>query len=304
MRTWRVGTISMGIALLGLGICLLLSRMEKNDLVTVMKGWWPIIFIILGIEILVYVVLHRKSNSPIKYDLFSIFIVGMIGFVGVMILSLHSVGLLDKMEQFVFSNIRTVDLPTFSESVDDVERIVLETKEPLKIETTEEEKVVAFGTIRTVINDDSPIFQTANDYIQSKKIGDTLYVTVKEKPIIRYEYENQMDVTVFVPYDVPLEVNGNYQEITLRTRMMMSNWQFDQLSELNVVLSQNNDVTIIAEKVDRVNSESISWEIEPYDKDAPSDVDRPMKNASYKSGKGTYHLFINDAESVEVVEQK
>ncbi|WAA12885.1 hypothetical protein [Fervidibacillus halotolerans] len=304
MRTWRVGTFSMGIALLGLGICLLLSRIVKIDLVTVMKGWWPVIFIILGIEILVYVVLNRKFDSPIKYDVFSIMIVGTIGFVGVAILSLHSVGLLGKIEQVISSEVQTVDLPTFTESVKDVERIVLDTRQPIKIETTKGTNLVAFGTIRTEIKKDSNLFQRMENFIQSVKVDDTLYITVKEPPSTRYQSVHQMDVTVIVPYDLPLEVNGNYQEITLRTRKMMGDWYINQTSELNVVLSQDNNVTVIAEKVNRVNSESISWEIEPYDKDTPTGYNRSIKSASYKMGDGTYHLFVNGAEHVQVVEEK
>ena len=45
MRTWRVGSFSMGIALLSLGIILLLSHFFSFDLTFVMTAWWPVLLV-------------------------------------------------------------------------------------------------------------------------------------------------------------------------------------------------------------------------------------------------------------------
>ena len=80
MRTWRVGTISMGLTLILLGIFLVLSQLLNWKPAYAMTGWWPIIFIVLGIEILIYLFLAKQENPAVKYDVFSIFFVGFLGF--------------------------------------------------------------------------------------------------------------------------------------------------------------------------------------------------------------------------------
>ena len=67
MRTWRVGTISMGASLLLLGVFLLLSQIVGWDLTRVMISWWPIILVVLGIEILVYLLLSKSEKPVLKY---------------------------------------------------------------------------------------------------------------------------------------------------------------------------------------------------------------------------------------------
>ncbi|MDD4572012.1 MAG: DUF5668 domain-containing protein [Clostridia bacterium] len=81
MREWRVGTFTMGFALIALGIFLLL------DLFGIFNGgyWamrlWPVIIIFLGVEVLLYaVVANRKPEKlKIKYDFLSIVLVLLIG---------------------------------------------------------------------------------------------------------------------------------------------------------------------------------------------------------------------------------
>ncbi|MGG3555595.1 hypothetical protein ABES23_02700 [Peribacillus frigoritolerans] len=79
MRTWRVGTISMGISLVGLGFVLLVSQISDMNLTTILLSWWPLLFMILGTEILFYIYFSRKESSFVKYDILSILFVGLLG---------------------------------------------------------------------------------------------------------------------------------------------------------------------------------------------------------------------------------
>lgn len=311
MKTWRVGTFSMGASLIGLGIFLFISRALRMDVSTMMAAWWPLIFIILGTEILVYLGLNKKTGSPLKYDLLSIFLVGILGFAGVAMTALDSIGLLEKIERAVAAEFKTEDLPVFNEPVKDIERIVIETTNPIHIESTRERKVVAFGTVRTKAGKDRKTIDQAEEYIQTQKTGDTLYIKLKELPYNQYEYPGQLDVMFLVPYDVKLEVMGNQQEITLRTRTLMSDWHVNEASKLQVVTSPRNNLTIVAENISEVNSEDPSWEMESVREEGirvteeryPSDNGR-IKRASYKIGEGKYEILVTYTGYVEVLEGK
>ncbi len=61
MRTWRVGTFSMGLSIISLGCFYFFSRKGIQVLDT-LTAWWPVLLIILGAEVLLYLLFSKKSN--------------------------------------------------------------------------------------------------------------------------------------------------------------------------------------------------------------------------------------------------
>jgi hypothetical protein len=114
MRTWRVGTFSMGVSLVFLGLFLFLSRNLGYDLIHVMTAWWPILLVVLGIEILLYFVLSKQEKPVLKYDFLSIFFVGLLGTAGIVLAILSSSGLIGKVEEVMARKELSFELPNFS----------------------------------------------------------------------------------------------------------------------------------------------------------------------------------------------
>ena len=82
-----------------------------------MIAWWPVILVVLGIEILVFLFLSRQEKPFLKYDFLSIFFVGVIGTVGIGFSLLSSTGILEKMDDWLNREERTMDLPVFAHPV-------------------------------------------------------------------------------------------------------------------------------------------------------------------------------------------
>jgi hypothetical protein len=78
MRKWRVGTLSMGILLIIVGILLLYGELNGISTINLIFTWWPVILITLGIEVLAHVYFSIEESPKIKYDGFSIFIILLI----------------------------------------------------------------------------------------------------------------------------------------------------------------------------------------------------------------------------------
>lgn len=68
----RVGSFTFGISLILFGICIIIQTFTKIDVLKYLLMLWPIIFIILGIEVLYFA---SKKNVKIKYDILSIIMV-------------------------------------------------------------------------------------------------------------------------------------------------------------------------------------------------------------------------------------
>ena len=66
MKTHRVGTVTLGITLVSIGIFFLLGLFISTPIYTIVFKGWPIIFIILGVEILVGNA--KKEQIEFVYD--------------------------------------------------------------------------------------------------------------------------------------------------------------------------------------------------------------------------------------------
>lgn len=78
MNRWRVGSISMGLILMAVGVIMLVSLITKIDMLVTITTLWPIIMICLGIEILLFLFIKKGDDTKIKYDILSILFIGFI----------------------------------------------------------------------------------------------------------------------------------------------------------------------------------------------------------------------------------
>ena len=75
MKNKRVGTISMAIILIAMGVIMFISQINEISAIDMAFKLWPLTLVLLGIEILWARYKSSDEESVIKYDIFSIFIV-------------------------------------------------------------------------------------------------------------------------------------------------------------------------------------------------------------------------------------
>ncbi len=186
MKYWRVGTISMGISLILLGIFLFVAQYNEISIYSIFLNWWPFILIVLGIEILVYLFLSRKNSETtiIKYDFLSILFVGCLGMIALGFLVLSYTGVMGELQQAIAAEEKTFDLPIVQATVPTtIKRIVIEpTHQPIEIEKRPSNEISLFGTYRVTTTEDEPIIRSKADYVTIHTNGDTMYVFLKDLP--------------------------------------------------------------------------------------------------------------------------
>jgi hypothetical protein len=311
MRVWRVGTFSMGASLLFLGLILLFSRLLGLELYQVMISWWPIILVVLGIEILVYLLLSKQEKPMLKYDFLSIFFIGILGMVGIGFAVLSSTGIMEKVSDILERQEQTVELPPYSQKMDEtIKRIVVKTEHyPITIEGTPSKEVSMFGTYRTVLRENEKLIKQPEDFLSVNQTGDTLYVDVKGLPsqVGPFDFYATVSATLLVPSDVKLEVIGQGNNIRLKPRMLLSDWSVESASEVTVNVDKDQDLTVSATEVQEVTGQDGIWKItektpkiEGEFAEGPSGV----KSATYQSGKGTHQIQILNAYRVSLITNK
>lgn len=73
MKERRVGTLSLGVVLLVYGVMFLISMYVKSLSLYFVFRLWPLIFIVLGVEILYSAVRYKEENY--RYDFAAIILI-------------------------------------------------------------------------------------------------------------------------------------------------------------------------------------------------------------------------------------
>lgn len=301
MRTWRVGTISMGMTLIFLGIFLVLSQLLDWKPSYAMISWWPIILIVLGVEILIYLILAKQDTPIVKYDLFSIFFVGVIGFIGIVFAIVSATGIFDKIHDWTNYEVKTIDLPTYSTKLDEtITRVVVDTgSEPLTIETGITSEVAVFGTYVTeAVKGKTPI-EASDDYLFTEQKGDTLFINFKMLPqtLSPFGYHSERSTTMIIPDDVEVEIEANHQPLYVNSRSLMNDWTVMNAMDLNLNLSSELDVTLNVENVEHIKNNDKKWKIESIDDEEEFDH---VQSGTFQLGKGTHIMNITDVMNIAV----
>jgi hypothetical protein len=300
MRTWRVGTFSMGASLVFLGLFLFLSRFLGFELVHVMTSWWPLLLVVLGIEILLYLFFSRQEKPVLKYDFLSIFFVAVIGTTGIGFSVLSTTGIIGKVEEVVASEIRSFELPDFSYQTDDsIKRVVLRTAGyQTTLEATDDKEVSVFGTYRAQTAKNEKLIKSADDYVYTNKKGDTLYINVKALPNETgpFSTHRELAATILIPNDVKLEVIGDGNQITLNPRTLVNDWSIDTASSLTIEVAKDSNLTVTAVGVGLVSGKDDEWKI--TEKGDPNEG--VVRNAVYQSGEGEYAINIANTHHVSL----
>lgn len=294
MRTWRVGSFSMGAALLLLGVFLLLGQVFKwGDPAVALLSWWPIIFIILGIEIIIYMVKNKQENKHIKYDIISIIFIGIIGTCGLGMAMLSASGLLELAGDVVKAEVRTASLPTFEETdMNGINRVVVDAGPFLNIETTTDKGVSLFGTYQEETVTGKQSIEKAADYVQAEKKGDTLYLKVKELPYQRFTgVRSEPEATLIIPSEVKLEVKGG-SSLSLKPRNLKQSWSIDSSGFVQLKMDENENIRVNANEVNEIIGEG--W------KNLKEEEESGLLSGNLIFGKGTNSISIYRASTVEV----
>ena len=67
MKRWRVGSFSMGIILVALGVIMLVSLLTRIDILNIIITLWPVIMICLGVEILLHLFIQKGGDEDTVY---------------------------------------------------------------------------------------------------------------------------------------------------------------------------------------------------------------------------------------------
>ena len=220
MRKWRVGTISMGILLVATGILLLMSELQGVSGAILILRWWPIILIILGIEVLAFIFLSKEDQPKIKFDGLSIFLTIFIVLVSTGVYATHTFVTSDFSNRF-FSEVGFYKYESVFDKSFEVESAEVKR---LEIDNSHGDVNVAKYD-GTSIKIEAVILIKSNDEIIAAEIAENLIaiseaqtttISTKNESILRTNSE-QVSVNYYikVPKELEYDIKNKFGETIL-----------------------------------------------------------------------------------------
>ncbi|WP_040212196.1 LiaF transmembrane domain-containing protein [Clostridium polynesiense] len=216
MRQWKVGSISLGVLLILIGILWIYSSATGISLLSSLFKWWPLILIMLGIEILIYSLMPKNENTKVKFDGVSI------TFIVLILLFMAGAQIVNKGIYYGLNFFENEIGSSFKYNTSFNKEYVFDAKgrEKLKIndavgrvfvESVKDNKI----TINAVVK-----FKTDNLDIAKEKsekviiIEDSKVLNIKHfMDFPKHEVQNvSVDYVIKVPENIALEIHNNYGE--------------------------------------------------------------------------------------------
>ncbi|MBD2871622.1 hypothetical protein [Paenibacillus arenilitoris] len=177
MRTWRVGSLSMGITLMLMGTALAVSLWQDIGSYEVLTWVAPIVFIMLGAELLLYLKFSGSDRAIVRYDWISVFFVGVIGTVSLGLALLMSTGLFDELKRELNMTQRTAYVDSAAATVPPaVTKIVVQSMSGVEVDEADAREVKLFGQIRYW--SDKKLERPDDGLMRTHVAGATMYVMI------------------------------------------------------------------------------------------------------------------------------
>ena len=248
MRRWRVGTVSLGILLIVLGIVLLAAQLKQKDILDMLLTWWPLVLVLIGGEILVFVYTAKEPDPKVKYDVFSMFVVLVILFCSICAYALTATGAVEKISWIADSRVITVEMPVQRITVDEtVKKIVVSASDgKLNIKKSSTAEVVSFG--QAAIN--AADRQEAEDLIKQNQTyihreGDTLFLSIYHRTGRGItDHMSLHSGTLLLPAGIDVEISSGYFQLDIESQTIDQNWFIKGTGEIDVTVDASTELAI------------------------------------------------------------
>ncbi|WP_337102275.1 hypothetical protein [Paenibacillus sp. YIM B09110] len=210
IRTWRVGSLSMGVTLMLIGAALAASLWQDIEAYEMLLWVAPIVFILLGLELLLYLKFSGSDLAIVRYDWISVFFVGLIGTASLGLALLMSTGLFDELQRGLQTTQRSVFVKPHSLQVpDNVNKVIVQSIGGVVLGESDTREAKLFGQIRYWSAE--PISEPDKELMQTTIVGNTLYIMIgtldrRDGGLVTDTYDSQL--TLVLPKGLEVEHRG------------------------------------------------------------------------------------------------
>lgn len=178
MREWKVGRITLGLFLIGMGVLLALNTLTTIPLDRILSLGWPVLLIILGIEVLAYQMFHKNGNW--SFDIFSIFLIFVAGVSILAVYTVQSVGVIPMLKNTFMSQAYTVEIKESLQIGENIQEIEIDIPNgDIQLIGTETKIVNLNGTMRTDGKDQQSAEEEIAQALIFREVGNKVIIQIQ-----------------------------------------------------------------------------------------------------------------------------
>lgn len=205
-RMWRVGSMTAGVVFVLMGVILAVSLWTHVEAHEALSWIGPVIFILLGIEVLLYLRHAGSDQVIVRYDWLSILTIGIVSVASIVLSLLISTGIYDElqrgmsmMQRSAYVELEPMQVPK------EVETIVVHSLSHLEIYRSNTRQLQLFGQVRYW--SDEPLDLEQVNLLQTNTVGSTMHVmvgTIERRDAGLYPTYVDSQLTLVVPEEVEI----------------------------------------------------------------------------------------------------
>lgn len=309
MRTWRVGTLSMGVTLLITGMGLLYAQINERLVLDWAAKWWPLIFILLGAEVLWQSWLAKKNDARISYDVLGVFIIILLLGFGLTMEALRETGIIEQCKtSLVSQNYDLIDNANPIPVDSGLKKVIIEQSEaPLEIISGPAEKISAACKADVTAPSRSQAMQILkqSQFFHSRREGDTLFITFASgRPLssLGSGITDQSN-TIYLPEQLQLCIYSGVSDLTIHAANISNDWYINGVYDADLDLPAASNVQLLAQTDSpqglQGNAAWVVKEILPAGSADP-EADPVRTEGRLMLGSGQYKINISSSGPVSV----
>ena len=303
MRTWRVGTLTMGAALLLLGIGLLYAQLNEKLVLDWASHWWPLVFIFLGAEVLWQAHQAKKTDGRVVYDILSVFIIGFLLCFGLSMQALSEIGVIEQCKTLLVSENYELQKTSNPIPLDaGLKQVVIEgSANSLEIFSGPTDKITtAYRADITAPSREAALqLLEESQGVETRREGDTLYITcISSSPVSNISPGlGRQRYSLYLPEQLKIRICSETSDVQIHARNILNDCYINDIQSVALDLPAASNIHIAAQ----VNRQSdlqgnAGWIIKdrPPTSHSDSEYEEPTRvEGSLNLGAGQHKMIIN-----------
>lgn len=307
VRQWRVGTFSMGLSLIALGTTVFLGRVNPELSLDNLLQFWPVILIILGLEMVVLNLfsVFRSRTFRFTYDGFSIFLVLILLFTSSAVVAVESVGLLDFAQRALHASEHRVESTKVLYPVDDtLKTLILDIEGSTTSLRTYEGNEIKVLVVYTGVfgTQEEAVTYAGEQHVGAERMGNTLAVNIyppEHGPL--YHSNVDQEVTIYIPQHLDVDFTQRGRDVLISIEDLHSAWTVrheSRYSQMDLRLGNPENAKLRIELSNNAELESnVVW-------DSNQSPEESRIEAVKTWGEGDYSLTLYQSDGYAVIKTK
>lgn len=265
MRQWRVGSLSLGLTLILIGLAAVFQWAGSAGYgIFAVLRWWPVILILLGSEITIAAIQAGRSEPRVKYDWVGVMAIVIITGLSICLEAVNVTGFLSKVQLAMRSSTYSMEeRQVVSIPIGTVARAAVTCESgTVEIRTsTGDDLVILGGGSVPALSKDEAVEWLNSFRATSHTEGDTAYITLQAPPFETWSLRSSPDErwVVIVPERLHIDLSS-VSEVDVVARGLSADWLITTRGNVSVTLGAEEDLKVIVRTSSHSNVDgNIAW---------------------------------------------